>query len=54
MKAIQGSAGTVPKETRRSSPKGFTSLSVNGLGNVNPAEWHPNDSSQALMMESFG
>ena len=54
IKAIQGSAGTAPTDASRSSPKGFTLLSMNGLGNMNPAEWRPNNSNQTVTTESLG
>lgn len=54
IKAIQGSTGAAPADAGRSRPKGFTSLSMNGLGNMNPAERRPNYSSQTLATESLG
>lgn len=53
-KVIHGSAGTTPTGTGRSSPKGFTSLSMNGLGNMNPAELRPDNSNQTVTTESLG
>lgn len=54
IKAIQGSAGTAPTDTSRSSPKGFTSLSMSGLRYMNRAERGPNNSNQTVTMESLG
>jgi len=54
IKAVQGSAGTALTGAGWSSPKGFTSLSMNGFRNMNPAEQHPSNTSQTFMTEPLG